>query len=73
MSCASRESNPRDQSVDFVKRVIGLPGDRVALWHGRLTLNGHEVPEEFQPIRDRDDTGYMRSIDPSFQTASPRW
>ena len=24
-------------------------------------------------IRDRDDTGYMRSIDPSFQTASPRW
>ncbi len=24
-------------------------------------------------IRDRDDTGYMRSVDPSFETASPRW
>ena len=24
-------------------------------------------------IRDRDDTGYMRSIDPSFETLSPRW
>ncbi|MGV0744233.1 glucarate dehydratase family protein [Mycolicibacterium sp. XJ870] len=24
-------------------------------------------------IRDRDDTGYMRSIDPSFVATSPRW
>ena len=24
-------------------------------------------------IRDRDDTGYMRSIDPSFEAISPRW
>ncbi len=24
-------------------------------------------------IRDRDDTGYMRSIDPSFELLSPRW
>lgn len=24
-------------------------------------------------IRDRDDTGYMRSIDPSFRADSPRW
>ncbi|MET0701381.1 MAG: enolase C-terminal domain-like protein, partial [Mycobacterium sp.] len=24
-------------------------------------------------IRDRDDTGYMKSIDPSYELASPRW
>lgn len=24
-------------------------------------------------IRDRDDTGYMRSIDPTFRAGSPRW
>ncbi len=24
-------------------------------------------------IRDRDDTGYMKSIDPSYQAVSPRW
>ncbi|WP_172545054.1 glucarate dehydratase family protein [Mycolicibacterium tokaiense] len=24
-------------------------------------------------IRDRDDTGYMRSIDPAFEAISPRW
>ena len=29
---------------DMIKRVIGLPGDRVALRRGRLWLNGVEVP-----------------------------
>lgn len=29
---------------DFVKRVVGLPGDRVAIRDGRLWLNGAEVP-----------------------------
>ena len=24
-------------------------------------------------IRDRDDTGYMKTIDPSFEALSPRW
>ena len=24
-------------------------------------------------IRERDDTGYMRAVDPSFELASPRW
>lgn len=29
---------------DFIKRVVGLPGDRVAIRDGRLWLNGQEVP-----------------------------
>ena len=24
-------------------------------------------------IRDRDDTGYMKTIDPSYEAVSPRW
>jgi glucarate dehydratase len=24
-------------------------------------------------IRDRDDTGYMQSIDPAYRAVSPRW
>ena len=33
--------------VNFVKRVIGLPGDRVAMRGGRLFLNGKIVPQKF--------------------------
>ncbi|HRM73777.1 MAG TPA: signal peptidase I, partial [Paracoccus sp. (in: a-proteobacteria)] len=30
---------------DFIKRVIGLPGDRVQMKDGILWLNGQEVPQ----------------------------
>jgi signal peptidase I len=35
---------PRDPRITYVKRVIGLPGDRVQMADGRLYLNGHIVP-----------------------------
>ena len=34
---------PEDPSVDYIKRVVGLPGDKVVYQHKRLTLNGKEV------------------------------
>jgi signal peptidase I len=35
---------PRDTSVNYVKRVIGLPGDRVQMKAGQLYINGEIVP-----------------------------
>jgi signal peptidase I len=35
---------PRDPSQTYVKRVVGLPGDRVQMREGRLVLNGAMVP-----------------------------
>ena len=31
---------PRNQALDFVKRVVGLPGDRIAMRDGTLLVNG---------------------------------
>ena len=38
--------HPRDPNVDYIKRVVGLPGDRVQLREGILYLNGKPVPRE---------------------------
>lgn len=35
---------PGDPSLDYIKRVIGLPGDKVAWQDKRLFINGTEVP-----------------------------
>jgi signal peptidase I len=35
---------PRDPGQAYVKRVIGLPGDRIQMREGRVWLNGKELP-----------------------------
>ena len=40
---------PPGQSDDYIKRVIGLPGDTVEVRGGRLILNGRPVRSEVRP------------------------
>ena len=37
------------EDADLIKRIIGLPGDRVAVRDGRLILNGRPVPRQALP------------------------
>ncbi|MGH6793154.1 MAG: signal peptidase I [Methyloceanibacter sp.] len=37
---------PRDNETDYIKRVIGLPGDEIQMVNGVLHINGTPVPKE---------------------------
>jgi signal peptidase I len=37
---------PKDDSSDYIKRVIGLPGDRIQMINGILHINGQPVKRE---------------------------
>jgi signal peptidase I len=37
---------PKDDSIDYIKRVIGLPGDKIQVIHGELHINGEPVKRE---------------------------
>jgi signal peptidase I len=45
---------PRDPSVSFIKRVVGLPGDSVEIRAGRLYVNSAPVDESYLPPSFRD-------------------
>lgn len=38
---------PRNESLDYIKRVIGLPGDHIGYYNRRLTINGKPLQTKF--------------------------
>ncbi|MBB3810713.1 signal peptidase I [Pseudochelatococcus contaminans] len=48
---------PKDESTDYIKRVIGLPGETVQMIDGRLYINGKIVDRELAgTYRDDEDS-----------------
>ena len=48
---------PRDNSTDYIKRLIGLPGDRIQMINGVLNINGE--PVGMQRLDDVVATNHM--------------
>jgi len=55
---------PRDPSKSYIKRVIGVAGDRVRVEGGRVFLNGKPLPEPYVPPTYVDLHAYPEVIVP---------
>ena len=58
---------PEDTTKSYIKRVIGLPGDRVAVQDGFVVVNGKKLVENYVPAEYRDDRSYEPRIVPPDQ------
>jgi signal peptidase I len=49
---------PRDPSKSFIKRVIGVAGDRIRIEGGRVFVNGTALAEDYVPESYEDERSY---------------
>jgi len=55
---------PPKPSLDYIKRVVGVPGEEVAYLNKRLTINGVPVPTDKLPdYFDQDAMRYFKQYD----------
>jgi signal peptidase I len=64
---------PPKPSLDYIKRVVGVPGDEVAYLNKQLTINGKPVPRQPLPdFFDEDAMRYSRQFQESIDTRTYR-
>lgn len=55
---------PPRPSIDYIKRVVGVPGDEVSYINKRLAINGQPVPtEQMSDFFDESTMKYFRQFD----------
>ena len=55
---------PRDPSLSFIKRVIGVAGDRIRIDGGQVYVNGEALDEDYVPPAYADSRSYPETVVP---------
>ena len=64
---------PPKPSLDYIKRVVGVPGDEVAYINKRLTINGQPIPTTQLPdFFDEDAMRYFKQLEEDLGTKKHR-
>jgi len=56
---------PRDTSKSYIKRVIGVAGDRVRIENGQVYVNGEALDEDYVPSDYADARSYGEVVVPA--------
>lgn len=56
---------PGDPSKNYIKRVVGEPGDRIEISRGEVFVNGNRLEEPYVPVQFRDERSMNEVIVPA--------
>lgn len=56
---------PGDASKNYIKRIVGVPGDRIEILKGAVVVNGNQLLEPYVPGRFRDNRSMGEVVVPA--------
>jgi signal peptidase I len=56
---------PRDPSKSYIKRVIGMAGDKIRIDGGQVYVNGQALDESYVPLEYSDSRSYPETVVPA--------
>ena len=56
---------PRDESKSFVQRIVGMPGERIEMKDGRVSINGQPIEEPYVAEANRSQDSWGPRLIPS--------
>lgn len=63
---------PTDPSIDYIKRIVGLPGDHIQMRHGELYVNEQLVARRPDPACRNADAGIPLALQQGYMESLPR-